>query len=336
MIENCALCIGCSLRKAPRTEIDVTCDFANVSRIGKLLYEYGLGYEITINALFMDVFLTGFPKRLLVAVFVVIILAMCITPNEARSIEHRRRHQRRQPVAAAQLTKDLSSFRRPKNPTVESYKNATRKIKHKLRNTKRFFDQNKRTLNETREYRDGMPSWLPTVNFVDIHFHDYRAARKPGSSITERKFTYLMPKLYKTLKEYEVIFKRLRNVQLDLSDDPFNNYVVIREKLLDDTINRLRSTIAEITENMIAVNMPVPPFDRNKMKLDTLEMKVDATQCLKNDYIAFRGYGNLLNNWYSEFRCPLSKKSDKKCGAFHAKLLEKRGNKRLRNKMTSS
>ncbi|XP_047509653.1 uncharacterized protein LOC125052708 isoform X1 [Pieris napi] len=291
MIDNCALCSGCS--KAPRMKINYC-----------------------------------FPKRLLVAVSIIVIIAMCITTAEARSVEHRRRHQKRQPDMA-QLTKE--TLKRPKNPTVESYKNATRKIKHKLRNTKRFFDQDRKLLNETRDYRDGMPSWLPTVNFVDIHFHDYRMTRKPGSSITERKFTYLMPKLYKTLREYELLFRRLRNVQVNLSDDPFNNYVALREKILDNTINRLRSTMAEITENMVAVNMPEPSFDKTKIKLETLEMKVDATQCLKNDYIAFRGYGNLLNNWYSEFRCPLSKK-DKKCAAYHAKLREKKGNKRFRNR----
>ncbi|XP_026498677.2 uncharacterized protein LOC113402596 isoform X2 [Vanessa tameamea] len=276
----------------------------------------------------MDVFLTGFFKRLLVAVSVVIIIAMCLTPAEARSVEHRRRHQRRPDMA--QLTKD-ETMKRPKNPSTEQFKNATRKIKHKLRNTKRFFDQDRKVLNETREYRDGMPSWLPAVNFVDIHFHDYRTSRKVGKSITERKFTYLMPKLYKTLKEYEVIFKLLLNVQLDLSDDPFTNYIVVRQKLLTDTLDKLYSTIAEIQENMIAVNMPIPPFDKNRMKLDALDKKVDATQCLKNDYIAFRGYGNLLNNWYSEFRCPLNKKSDRKCAVFHAKMNEKLDNKRFKN-----
>ncbi|XP_038214335.1 uncharacterized protein LOC119834118 isoform X1 [Zerene cesonia] len=297
MIDNCALCIGCSLKKAPaRTSY-------------------------------------GFPKRLLVAASVVVIIAMCIMPTESASLPHKKRHQR-QSENMAQLTKDMSaSLKRPKNLSVENYKIATRKIKHKLRNTKRFFDQDKKVLNETKEYRDGMPSWLPAVNFVDIHFHEYRSSRKFGKSISERKFTYLMPKLYKSLREYEVIFKRLRNVQVDLSDDPFNTYVATRGKLLADTLDRLYSTIAEITENMVAVNMPVPAFDKGKMKLDSLAMKVDATQCLKNDYIAFRGYGNLLNNWYSEFKCPLNKK-DRKCADFHAKLREK-SNKRPKNKKSS-
>ncbi|CAH2084914.1 unnamed protein product [Euphydryas editha] len=278
----------------------------------------------------MDVFLTGFPKKLLVAISVVVIITMCLMPAEARSVEHRRRHQRRPDIA--QLTKD-EPMKRLKNPSAEQFKNATRKIKHKLRNTKRFFDQDRKVLNETREYRDGMPSWLPAVNFVDIHFHNYRSSRKVGKTITELKFTYLMPKLYKSLKEYEVIFNLLLNVQLDLSDDPFTNYIVVRHKLLTDTLEKLRSTILEIQENMNAVNMPTPDFDKKRMKLDALEKKVDATQCLKNDYIAFRGYGNLLNNWYCEFRTPANKKNDRKCVAFHAKLKEKQqtGNKKVKN-----
>lgn len=106
---------------------------------------------------------------------------------EARSVEHKRRHQRRQPENMM-LTKEISiSSKLPKILSVEHYKNATRKIKHKLRNTKRFFDQERRVLNETREYRDGMPSWLPTVNFVDIHFHSFRSPRKMGRSISEQK-----------------------------------------------------------------------------------------------------------------------------------------------------
>lgn len=130
----------------------------------------------------------GFPKKLLVAVSVVILVAMCLTPVDARSVEHRRRHQRR-PDGMSEITKD-DTMKRPKNSSTEQYRNATRKIKHKLRNTKRFFDQDRRRLNETREYRDGMPAWLPTVNFVDIHFHDYRSSRKLGKSISERKVSF--------------------------------------------------------------------------------------------------------------------------------------------------
>lgn len=140
-----------------------------------------------------------------------------------------------------------------------------------------------------------------------------------------------MPKLYKTLKEYETIFHLLLKVQPELPDDPFANYMIVRRKLLTDTLDKLTSTIAEIQENMVSVNMQVPFFDKNRMNLDALKQKVDATQCLKNDYIAFRGYGNFLNNWYFEFRCPLNKKTDRKCAAFHAKMREKLGNKKNKN-----
>ena len=134
-------------------------------------------------------FVPGFSKRLLVAVSVVILIAMCLTPAEARSVEHKRRHQRK-PENMAQITKDSSVKRLKNQANSDQYRNATRMIKHKLRNTKRYFDQDRRVLNETREYRDGMPVWLPAVNFVDIHFHEYKTARK-GKSITERKVSFL-------------------------------------------------------------------------------------------------------------------------------------------------
>ncbi|CAH2046936.1 unnamed protein product, partial [Iphiclides podalirius] len=141
-----------------------------------------------------------------------------------------------------------------------------------------------------------------------------------------------MPKLYKSLKEYEVIFQMLRDVQLDFPDDPFNNYKTVRQRLISNSLQRLYGSIAEITESMSAMGMATPHFDRTKMKLDTFQMKVDATQCLKNDYIAFRGYGNLLNNWYYEFRCPKSKKPNKRCAAYEEKLKEKKGSRRPKNK----
>lgn len=135
-----------------------------------------------------------------------------------------------------------------------------------------------------------------------------------------------MPKLYKSLVEHQDIFKLLLNVEVDLPDDPFYAYNKTRHELINKTIHRLYSTIAEIKENMAAIHMPIPRLVPNK-NLKTFQQRVDAPQCLKNDYIAFRAYGNLLNNWYLEFRCPRGKKvinSNSKCSAFEAKLLEKR------------
>ena len=141
-----------------------------------------------------------------------------------------------------------------------------------------------------------------------------------------------MPKLYKSLVEYQEIFKRLFNVEVEFSDDPFFSYNKTRHVLIDKTLQRLYSTIAEVRENMVAVGVPVPQDIRSK-DLQVLETKVDAPQCLKNDYIAFRAYGNLLNNWYSEFRCPRGKKvitSNTRCRDYEAKLKEKK-DKRYKN-----
>lgn len=140
------------------------------------------------------------------------------------------------------------------------------------------------------------------------------------------QFAYLMPKLYKSLVEFQQIFKLLIKVEVEFADDPFCSYNKTRHELIGKTLQRLYSTIAEIRENMVAVNISVPQVSQSK-NLHVLAMKVDAPQCLKNDYIAFRAYGNLLNNWYSEFRCPRGKKvitSNSRCALFEAKLKEKK------------
>ncbi|XP_047025404.1 uncharacterized protein LOC124634046 isoform X1 [Helicoverpa zea] len=303
-------------------------------------------------------FRLSFPKKLLVATSVLVIIAMVVMPSEARTLEHKIRHERRQHEALA-LTKDLrmkadtrvlehrrrphrkqpvppqtkdtqALIRQQKNVHADRFKNATKKIIKKLKNTRRFFNEERRVLNETREYRDGMPDWLPTINFVDIHFFNYK---KRGATISERKFAYLMPKLYKSLVEYQEIFQLLIKVEVEFADDPFCSYNKTRHELIGKTLTRLYSTIAEIKENMVAVNIQVPQVAKSK-SLQVLEKRVDAPQCLKNDYIAFRAYGNLLNNWYSEFRCPRGKKvihSNVRCAAYEAKLKEK---KDKRNKNT--
>lgn len=82
------------------------------------------------------------------------------------------------------------------------------------------------------------------------------------------------------------------------------------------------------------VGVAVPQLNPNK-NLKTLELKVDAPQCLKNDYIAFRAYGNLLNNWYFEFRCPRGKKvisDNSRCAAYEAKLKEKKDQRTSRGR----
>ncbi|CAH1636577.1 unnamed protein product [Spodoptera littoralis] len=297
----------------------------------------------------------SFPKKLLVATTVLVVIAMIVMPSEARTLEHKIRHERRQHEALAP-TKDLrmklesrvvEHRRRPhrkqtvlpqakdtenvrqKNVQSDRFKTATRKITKKLTNTRRFFIEERKVLNETREYRDGMPDWLPTINFVDIHFYNYK---KRGATMSERKFAYLMPKLYKSLVEYQEIFTLLIKVEVEFADDPFCSYNKTRHELIGKTLHRLYSTIAEVRENMVSVNIPVPQVSKNK-NLQVLEKKVDAPQCLKNDYIAFRAYGNLLNNWYSEFRCPRGKKvirNNSKCADYEAKLKEKK-DKRYKN-----
>lgn len=141
-----------------------------------------------------------------------------------------------------------------------------------------------------------------------------------------------MPKLYKSLVQFQEIFKLLIKVEVAVADDPFCSYNKTRHELIGKTLQRLYSTIAEIRENMVYVGVPVPQVIMSK-DLQLLETKVDAPKCLKNDYIAFRAYGNLLNNWYSEFRCPRGKKvieSNRRCRDYEDKLKEKK-DKRSKN-----
>lgn len=182
-------------------------------------FNYGYKSSVVIKKLRLTVyiFVTGFPKKLLVVTSLLIIMAMVVMPSEARSLEHKIRHERRQHEGLA-LTKDtrmnsdirvMEHRRRPhrkqivlpqtkdtqglmrlqKNVHADRFKNATRKIIKKLKNTRRFFNEERRVLNETREYRDGMPDWLPTINFVDIHFYNYK---KRGATVSERKVSIFL------------------------------------------------------------------------------------------------------------------------------------------------
>lgn len=128
---------------------------------------------------------------------------MCIIPTEARSVEHKKRHDRNH-RGITRTTKDTSrrhskrtdsmlstkeSLRKPKNPKAESYTAELNKLVRKVRNTKSHFNNDWILLErELKPFKDvPVPSWLPTVNFVDIHYHNYRRVRRNVTSIPERK-----------------------------------------------------------------------------------------------------------------------------------------------------
>lgn len=161
---------------------------------------------------------------------------------------------------------------------------------------------------------------LPYVGWVYILYHI-------NLFFPLLQFTYIMPKLYKSLVEYETLFKRLQHVELDFPDDPYNSYKTKRKLLIQNALDKLASTIQEITDSMEAVKLTVTPPNKNKLDLSTLESKVDATQCLRNDYLAFRGYKNLLNNWHLEFHCRTRKGRQAgmkaTCRKYEAKLQER-------------
>lgn len=151
----------------------------------------------------------GSPKKLLVAISIVAIITMCIIPTEARSVEHKKRHDRNH-RGITRTTKDTSrrnnkrtdnmlltkeSMRKPKNSKAETYTTEFNKIMRKVRNTKSHYNNDWKLLQpDLQPFKEvSLPSWLPTVNFVDVHFHNYRRGQRNGTfSIPERKVsTYL-------------------------------------------------------------------------------------------------------------------------------------------------
>lgn len=146
----------------------------------------------------------GSPKKLLVAISILAIITMCIIPTEARSVEHKKRHDRNH-RGIPRTTKDTSrrhnrrtdnmlltkeSMRKPKNHKAESYTTEFNKIMRKVRNTNSHYKIDwERLKPDLQPFKEvSMPSWLPTVNFVDVHYHNYRRGRRNDtSSIPERK-----------------------------------------------------------------------------------------------------------------------------------------------------
>lgn len=138
-----------------------------------------------------------------------------------------------------------------------------------------------------------------------------------------------MPKLYKSLQTFYNIFRRLSDLKVDAPDEAFAEYSKVRKDLMKKTVGHLYSTVAAVKDSLIAFNVTVPHVDERH--LEKMSTEVDAIQSLKYDYIAFRAYSNLLNNWYAEFRCPRGKKvttSNRMCAAFESKLHKKKSQRR--------
>lgn len=134
----------------------------------------------------------------------------------------------------------------------------------------------------------------------------------------------MIPKLYKSLVEYEEIFTRLLHVELNFPDDAYNTNKIRRRKVIQNTLEKLQSTVQVVNDSMAAVKLTLPAFNKHKLNLSSLDMKVDATLCIKNDYLAFRGYSNLLTNWYLEFRCKSAKQASKQLCVKYIEKLSKR------------
>lgn len=137
-----------------------------------------------------------------------------------------------------------------------------------------------------------------------------------------------MPKLYKSLLDFYDLFKQLEAFRLNFPDDPYNTYKRKRKDILKRTIGHLYSTIQEVKDSMFDVKLNQTFPDRKKPALSHLNLDVDSTQCFKNDYLAFRAYGNMLQNWYLELRCKGEKHVTKSvCKTFFRKLSKRRDSK---------
>lgn len=93
-------------------------------------------------------------------------------------------------------------------------------------------------------------------------------------------------------------------------------------------MGHLYSTIQEVKDSISLLKPNVTLPDKKKSALSHLNLDVDLTQCFKNDYLAFRAYGNMLHNYFMEFRCRGKKYVAKRvCTEYFEKLQKKRGNK---------
>ncbi|CAH0752868.1 unnamed protein product [Diatraea saccharalis] len=296
----------------------------------------------------MDVFLTGVSKKLLVAMSVAVIVTMCLKTTAASPLEHRRhnRHMTRtlkDSVTSKTEARIHEAERTTKEQKIrrllhnDQYGTALQKVKHKMANTKDNFDERRRILTEPKDYGSGMPPWLPKTNFVDIHERSNKIANRKDASRSKQYFSYNIRQLYKSLVVYQELFKIFKQVGVISPDIQITNYNTKREDFFKKTIDDLYSTIEDIKDAMVRVKMPIPKVDSPKrLKLDTIEMKVNSAKYLKNDDILFRGYGNLLDNWHLELNCskvtkPVKKGMLDKCMQYRKSLKEKR-NKRKRNK----
>ncbi|XP_073955249.1 uncharacterized protein isoform X3 [Choristoneura fumiferana] len=274
----------------------------------------------------------SFPKKLLVAISVVLIITMCLPQTEALSLEHKQRHKKhhnKENMPTQRITKDASHIRRPKN--VDLHSMLARKIIKKLKNTRRFFTDARKEISDSRENRFGNPRWLPKVNFIEIHNHVYDDLPK-GKPMSAQKFAYVVPKLYKTLLDYKAVWERLHIVNIrHLDNDFLMNYTRKRDSLIRTTLAELQKFITEVEDDMEKANVAKPHVNKNRMNLEHLQIDdVDTNRCLRQDTIAIRAYANTLKKWYWELRCPDDSFSTQ-CKKSARQLLSKKNGKQVNN-----
>ncbi|XP_059050010.1 uncharacterized protein LOC131845012 isoform X2 [Achroia grisella] len=273
--------------------------------------------------------MTCFSKKLLVATCILAII-MCLTQSEAASIAHKR-HGRSQDNMT-KLTKEQTleqpeihakhkrRHQRLNKMYVSKMDNIVRKLEHTLVDFKKHW----RNLNESNIYRNSTKIRLPHTNFTEILFR-LKHQNKSQSSFAERRFKYLIPKLYKSLMSYYAILEFLSNIETTAVNVDFGRYLDKRKKSFPEITNNLYSTMEEIRIDLENVSMIAPVKD-NKAYLKDLKHVVDEGECYKYDVTVFKRYDKFLNGWFCVMTNSKNRtiKQNKKCARFQTNQKKRR------------
>ncbi|XP_053604909.1 uncharacterized protein LOC128672043 isoform X2 [Plodia interpunctella] len=268
----------------------------------------------------MDVFLTGFSKKLLVAISVSVIIAMCLTPAEAASLTHRQLKQlsmtETKEMAELPSEMQLAHRRRHQRHTkMTKVEEHMLKIRRNLKLTKNDFREHKDKVSYSETYRDHKIK-VPATNFLEIHRLLQSFKNKTmTTAMRERKFVYIAVKLYKSLFKYSEIFQAIQNVNVVAQDVEFSKYQDRRKSFLSEIIRNLNNILPVIGDGIRDfkknIDLSNPLGEKEDTILQSFKSEIaainSAETCLKYDGLIFRGYGILLKKWY----CIVSSKQDR-------------------------
>ncbi|XP_026748991.1 uncharacterized protein LOC113509774 isoform X1 [Galleria mellonella] len=282
----------------------------------------------------------GFSKKLLVATCILAII-MCLTESEAAPTAHKK-HKKSQSQGITKLTKEQTPEHetefharhrrrhqrhqtKTKDPLHKIYVSKMDNIVRKLGETLENFNKNWRNVNESSMYRDNKRKFkLPSTNYTEILF-DIRNQDKSNSTLVERKFKYLLPKLYQSLTSYHEIFEFLLRIETTAVDVDFSRYLDRRNKSFNEIVDKIYSIKEEIRIYLENVSIPIPVND-NTVYLENFKTKANEGECFKYDGTVLKSYSNFLNRWFCIITNSknISPKQNRRCLKFQKNLKNKR------------